>query len=94
MLYLNKQSQMASFLPSASEKKRLSRENKQQLTSHPRHEDRQEEQTPALRSGLSRLSSQPRGLQTSSAAHSFTEPTIRGWLKAKGFFFLVQYLVF
>lgn len=44
---------MASFMPSASDKKRLSRENKQQLTGHTQHEEQQEEQTPALRSALS-----------------------------------------
>lgn len=44
---------MASFMPSASDKKRLSGENKQQLTSHTQHEEQQEEQTPALRSALS-----------------------------------------
>lgn len=40
-------------MPSASDKKRLSRENKQQLTGHTQHEEQQEEQTPALRSALS-----------------------------------------
>lgn len=43
---------MASFMPSASDKKRLSGENKQQLTSHTQHEEQQEEQTTALRSAL------------------------------------------
>lgn len=53
MLYLNKQSQMASFMPSASDKKRLNRKNKQQLTSHTQNWDQQGEQIPALRTVLS-----------------------------------------
>lgn len=53
MLYLNKQSQMASFMPSASDKKRLNRKNKQQLTSHTQNWAQQGEQIPALCTVLS-----------------------------------------
>lgn len=88
---------MASFMPSASDKKRLSGGNKQQLTSHTQHDEQQEEQTPALCSALSHGSApspRPAHLYTPLAVHSFMEATNRGMVQTKGFFFLVSCLVF
>jgi hypothetical protein len=45
---------MASFMPSASDKKRLKKKNRQQLTSHTQNGDQQGKQIPALCTVLSR----------------------------------------
>lgn len=97
MLYLNKQSQMASFMPSASDKKRLSRENKQQLTSHTQHLTQQEEPTLALCYVLSHGSApkpEATRLQTPLAVLSFTEVMNHGRSLPKELIFLVQILSF
>lgn len=96
MLYLNKQSQMASFMPSASDKKRLNRKNKQQLTSHTQNWDQQGEQIPVLRTVLSHGSApNPETCLASSAFGGACSCGVSESWKRTGqvFFFLIWSLV-
>lgn len=92
MLYLNKQSQMASFLPSASDKKRLNRKNKQQLTSHTQNWDQQGAQIPALCTVLSHGSApNPETCLASSAfGGAFSYGVSESWKHTGQVFFLLN----